>query len=197
MAGMLTVVNPRRKRTRKHRTRKARKVSHSRRRVARAHNPIRRRRRVVRRHRVHNRRRRHHNPALRMGGLMGTLTNGLMVGAGALGTNLATNYANNMLGANKLAGPAKMALKAGIGLVALPMILKFIPGGRKFAGSVAAGAGVAIMFDIYDQFIKASLPAELQDYGYGSLNGYEAGQLNGWTPQQGVAGSPSDPGIYD
>lgn len=195
MAGMLTVVNPRRRRRSKTRRPRAKRKSTRRRRrsglfVAKA-NPRRRRRA---RRAVSRRRRRHSNPSVRMGGIVGTLTKGAALGAGAIATNLATNGVNKLLGANALNGPAKLALKAGVGLVALPMLLKFVPGGKKFAAQVALGAGIVIALDIFDQYIKESVPAYLQDYEYGSLNDYQYGALNGWAPQDGMSGGA---GVYD
>lgn len=135
-----------------------------------------------------------------MGSIVGVLTKGLAVGAGAVATNLATNALNHATG-NKLTGPVKLAAKAAVGLVALPMLLKFIPGGKKFAAQVAMGAGVAVALDIYEQYVKANVPAYLQDYHYGSLNAYEQGSLNGWAPQQGMSGwLPQEggvSGVYD
>lgn len=194
MAGMLTVVNPRRRRKnaakRSHNRRRRRPRRHS----LYAMNP-RRHRRLARRHnaRRHHRRRRHHNPRI-LGGVMGTLTKGLAIGAGAVAANVATNAVNYMLkgGAKgtgtEITGAGKIALKAGIGIIALPMLLKFVPGAKKFAGPVAIGAGVAVFLDIWDQYIKTNLPSYLQDYQYGALNSYQTGELNGWMPQEGVSG---------
>jgi len=129
-----------------------------------------------------------------MGGIVGTLTKGLAIGAGAIGTNLAVNALNNAMG-NKLEGPIKIAAKAAIGIIALPMILKFVPGGNKFANAVRIGAGVAVALDIFEQYVKPNLPATFQDYEYGALNDYQTGQLNGWMPQDGVSGV-YDGGVY-
>lgn len=197
MAGTLTIVNPRRRRRArraKARTRRRRRSSAR----AVAANPFRRRRRSSVR-RAGRRRRRSSNP--RIGGnIVGTLTRGLSLGFGAVAANVAANGVNNLLGANALTGPAKIAMKAAVGVIAVPMLLKFIPGGKKFAGSVALGAGIAVAFDIYDQWIKAALPAYLQDYEYGSLNAYRNGVLEGWAPQDGGmsgdAGGVYDGGVY-
>lgn len=198
-AGMLTVVNPRRRRrSTKRRRATARKPAKRRRRraVARVANPRRRRRASARR--VTHRRRRHHNP-ITHGGMFGGLMKGLVAGGGAIATNLATNGVNHLLGASALTGPSKIALKAGVGLIALPMVLGFVPGGKKFAAHVRLGAGIAIAFDIYEQYVKGALPAYLQDYQYGSLNDYQYGALNGWAPQAAMSGagdSTYDGGVY-
>ncbi len=135
-----------------------------------------------------------------MGGVVGTLTKGLALGGGAIATNIATNGVNHLLGANALTGPMKIGLKAAVGLIVLPMVMGFIPGGKKFANSVRLGAGIAVALDIYDQFVKPSLPSYLQDYSWGQLNDYQVGQLNGWAPQSGMSGwAPQSgmSGLYD
>jgi len=212
-SGLLTVVNPRRRRRNKRRKVHRAKATHHkrrRRRVARAANPAHHRRRARRRNPRH--RRRHRNPFGIGGGMVGTLTKGLALGGGAVATNLVTNGVNYLIGGGKAAtgkqldGLAKTGLKAAIGLVALPMLIRFVPGGAKFAGQVRMGAGIAIAFDLYDQYVKAKLPIYLQDYQYGALSewaplgNYERGALTDWAPQaQAVmAGSgPYDAGIYE
>lgn len=190
-AGMLTVVNPRRRRSRKRRhTAKPATNRRRRRRVHAVANPSRRRSH----RRVHARRRRHSNPRLG-GNLVGTLMKGAGLAAGVIAANAATAAANNtFLKANPATGIAKIALKAGIGIVALPLLLKMVPGGKKFAGSVAIGAGIAVALDLWNQFGAGMLPAELHDYEVGTLSAYRPGQLDGWAPQGGMSGGP---GVYD
>jgi hypothetical protein len=172
MAGEYLLVNPRRKRARRKRARvSGRKRSHRRRRSAVAYNP--RRRRYARRH-VRRHRRAHRNPRLGGGAVMGNLTRGMTIGAGAVATNIATGFISKWLPANLTSGPTLLIVKAGVGLVALPMLLKMVPGGRKFASSVAVGAGVVIALDIFNAYIAPNIPG-LHDYEAPGLMGYGGG----------------------
>ena len=69
------------------------------------------------------------------------------------------------------AGPMSIALKAGVGLIGLPMLLKIVPGGRKFASSVAIGAGVAVALDILTAYVLPHIPG-ISDYETPGLLGY-------------------------
>lgn len=190
MAGEFLVVNPRGRRRRKRaRSRARRRSTHRRRRRTYAVNPRphvrRRRRRHTRRHRRIRR-----NPGIGGGGLMGKVTKGLTIGAGAVATNVATNFIAKYLPPEWQSGPAKLGIKAGVGLIVLPTLLKFIPGGRKFAGPVMIGAGVVIALDIWTAYIAPNVPF-LSDYemtGMGEYTDASAGF------QLGDAYSSSGPG---
>lgn len=112
------------------------------------------------------------------GGGTSGIMKGVTLGLGMIGAEVATNAVNNLLGANKQSGIGKIALKAGLGFAA-PMVLKFVPGAKKFAGPLAVGIGLSIAWDLYQMYLVPSLPASLKDYQYGSLDG--------WAPQAGVA----------
>lgn len=137
--------------------------------------------------------------------MVGQLTKGLGVVGGYAATNLATAFINNrLLGANKQVGIGKTLLKAGVGLIALPMLLKFVPGGKKFSGIVAAGAAVAVGLDLYNAYVTPALPADFQDYETGYIQDYQTGQLqnwpglSNWAPNGGMQGAdPYSGGAYD
>jgi hypothetical protein len=196
------VVNPRRR----HRRRKARarsKVNTRRRkrRVVRHHNPVRRlgrrRRRVGARH--HRRRRVHRNPGIGRGGI-GVLMTGAGIGAGAIATNLAAGWIAKKLPAQFQTGIAQTAVKAAVGLFALPMVLKFVPGGKKFIRPVMVGAGVAVALDIWNAYLAAPVMKSLglADYHQGSLADYQTGQLAGdMSVGEQLQGTVYEGGVYD
>lgn len=196
-AGMLTVVgNPRRRRrNRRKKATSRRRVSRRRRttHVARAHNPRRRRRVHARRRRSNPRRRRHHNPIV-SGGILGGVTKGVFAGVGAIAARIVANGVNNLAFKGSISGPAKIGLEAAVGVVGF-LGLKSLPATKKFAAPFAVGAGIIVALDLYDSYLKAMLPAMLQDYSYGALNDYQTGQLNGWAPQGD--GGLSGGGVYD
>ena len=129
------------------------------------------------------------------------LTTGIGIGVGAVGTNVATGFIARFLPANMQTGPAYLALKAGVGLIALPMALKFIPGGRRFAVPVAVGAGVVILLDLVRTYVAPMAPQipGLSDYETGVLSDYERGLLSGYgdpTQAEGIAISPGGQSVY-
>ncbi len=184
MAGEFAVINPRRRRHRRKRARaRASRPRRHRRRRAVAYNPRprrRHRRAFARRH--HRRARR--NPSFGGGGgsPVKHLTNGIGIGVGAVATNVATGFISKFLPAGMQTGPGYLAVKAGVGLIALPMLLKFIPGGRRFAVPVAVGAGVVIFLDIIRTYVAPMAPQipGLSDYEQGLLSDYERGLLSGY-----------------
>jgi len=96
---------------------------------------------------------------------------GAMVGVGIYAVNLGVKALNAyVLKTSPLTGYAETAAKVGIGLIALPMLLRFVPGGSKFAGPVMLGAGAVVALDLLEQFMTPSLPAEL--HGYSMMSGY-------------------------
>jgi len=203
---MLTVVGNPRGRKRRHtkkrrRSTRARATTHKRRRRTANPAPHRRRRSSGRRrHRNPSRRRRHHNPL--MGGVTKPLMTGVAIGAGMYATSVAAAAVNAyLLKTNPVTGIAKTAVKAGIALIGLPMLLKFIPGGKKFIGAVMLGGGAIVAQDLLAQFATPALPAELHDgdtlkgYDWGSLSAYRNGALSGWAPQSGVSGWAPQTGV--
>jgi hypothetical protein len=181
------LVNPRHRRHRRKRARARRRTITSRRRRRvnglYAANP--RRRRHVRRHHRRAAHRRH-NPRFG-GGLMAKAQQGLSGVMGYAVTNIATAaLVNNMPGipATLKSGLPRTALKAVVGGIALPFILKKTPL-KGFAGAVAAGAWIAVGIDLYNAYVEGNLPANLKDYGdeFGaSLHDYQAGQLMDYQP---------------
>jgi hypothetical protein len=183
MAGMLTVVNPRRRRRKARRTHKARSSRRHKRHLFAAANPRRHRRRRVRRH---------HNPfggGLNVQGFIKGVTG---VGVGAVGARIVSNLVKNQF--FPTASPAmKIGIEAGVGILSGLVIGKMLKQPALGAG-IAAGAAVVVALDIYDLFIKGMLPPLLQDYQYGTMQDYQTGTLNGWAPQPGMSG---DAGIYE
>lgn len=186
MAGMLTVVNPRRKRSRRRRSHKAR--THKRRRLP---NPFMNARRHHTRHRRPNvrrhHRRRHPNPF--GGGIATTVMQAGSVFIGWKVTEISVNAVNNyLLKATPLTGLAKTAAKGAMGLVVLPMLAGFIPGGRGFKKSLMWGGVIAVAQDLWAQWVTPALPAELQGYGEEQISGYGTEQ---------ISGGPAETGIYN
>lgn len=103
---------------------------------------------------------------------MGHVTKGLVIGAGAIATNVATGFISRYLPAEWSQGPMKLAVKAGVGLVVLPLVVKFIPGGRRFVGPVAVGAAVAIVLDLFTAYLAPAIG--LSDYEMTGIGEYEA-----------------------
>lgn len=184
---LLSVIegNPRRRRRRGAKRRRStshRKTTRRRRSSARraaVSNPRRRRRRSnARRHVRRHARRRHRNPAFG-GSLVNTLMKGATLGLGAIAANAATAAANHFAFNGTMAGPAKLGLKAGVGIAGY-FGLKALKQGS-LANAFLVGAGIAVALEAYDQFVKPTVAASvpwLADYDYGSLSG--------WAPQPGV-----------
>lgn len=173
MAGEVILVNARRRKARK----KVR--SRRRRRTSARKNPFaynaRRRRRSGRRRVVRARRRARSNPRIPF---LGTVNlNGILGGTGGY---LATRYgagwvlslpAVSQMTADPNTGPwVRMGVKALVGLVGLPMIAKALRL-RGVAGPVAIGAGIAVAQDLFDTFVKPSLP--IADYETQVIQSYE------------------------
>jgi hypothetical protein len=129
---------------------------------------------------------------------MGNLTRGFTIGAGAAVTNVATGFISKFLPATLTTGPVLLAVKAGVGLIALPMLLKVLPGGRRFASSVAIGAGVAIALDILNTYVIPNIPG-ISDYETGMLSDYETGMLSGYgdpTMNESATSAAGSSGVY-
>lgn len=170
MAGEYLVINPRRRRHRK-----ARSHSRRRRRHRRVHNGLamnpRRRRRSHRRRR-HSGRRRHYarNPRLFGAVNIGQIVS---VGAGFIGTEFATPFITKLIPAPADANTGKLlslGIKAGVGVFAIPMLLKMTPF-RRFAGPFAIGAGVAVLADLWASYVAPAL--KLGDYQLAQLADYD------------------------
>jgi len=167
MAGEFAVINPRRRRRKKVRTR--RKVSRRRRRVS--VNPIHRRRRhVARRHnpRRHRRYARRHNPAVfginivKIGSIAG----------GFVGTEILAGYLAGMLPAawKTDANMVRIGCKAAVGVGAPLLLRRFLP--RGVGNALAVGGGVAVLVDVFNTYVKPNIPGlPLGEY---ELAGYEA-----------------------
>jgi hypothetical protein len=128
--------------------------------------------------------------------MLGGVVKGVTVGVGAIAARVVSNAVNNLaFKSAPLSGVSKIGLEAGVGVggwFALKALKQ--PG---LANAFAVGAGIVVALDLYDQFVKGSLPPLLQDYAYGSLNDYQYGSLNGWAPQPGVDTGMSGGNVYD
>ena len=179
MAGEVLLVN----RRRRSRSRRKKARSHRRRRAAArrnpfAYNPSRRRR--GRRARATRRRRAHRNPRLPLIGNVNL--NGILGGtAGYLGTRYGAGWlmslpAVSQMTADPNTGPwVRMGVKALVGLVGLPMIAKALKL-RGIAGPAAIGAGIAVAQDLFDTFVKPSLP--IGEYEDQEIQSYESQTLS-------------------
>jgi hypothetical protein len=183
MAGEVILVNARRRRGRRKRAR----ASTRRRRAKARRNPFlynaRRRRRSGRRRAVARRRSRrvHRNPRIPFLGSVNV--NGIVGGtAGYLGTRYGAGWlmslpAVSAMTADPNTGPwIRMALKAAVGLVGLPMIAKALRL-RGVAGPIAIGAGIAVAQDLFDTFVKPSLP--IADYQEQVISDYVPQTISG------------------
>jgi len=123
---------------------------------------------------------------------------GVTIGGGAIATNVATGFISKFLPENLKTGPVVLGVKAAVGLLVLPMLLGFIPGGRKFANSVRLGAGVVIALDIWNVYIAPNIPG-LSDYETGILQDYETGVLSGYgslIESESIVSAPTGSGVY-
>lgn len=189
--GLLAVVgNPRRGGKKKKSRGRRRKASSHKKVARRPHtaNPAPRRRRRAnarRRHKNPHHRRRHRNP-LMGGGILAPIIKGATVGVGALAAKVASNAVNNLAFGGKLAGPAKIGLEAGVGVAGYLALKAFKQ--PALASAFAVGAGIVVAFDLYDSYVKGMLPAQLQDYSYGVLQGWAPqAAISGWAPQAGMS----------
>lgn len=180
MAGEVILVNPRRRRARRKKARSHRRRRASARRNPFAYNP-RRRRRSSRRRAVSRRRRSaRRNPRLPLIGSVNLP--GILGGtAGYLGTRYGAGWlmslpAVQQMTADPNSGPwVRMGIKAAVGLVGLPMIAKALRL-RGVAGPAAIGAGIAVAQDLFDTFVKPSLP--ISDYETQVIQSYEPQTLS-------------------
>jgi hypothetical protein len=180
MSGTLTVVgNPRRRRRKARRRRVTSHGRKHRRRIGYGARLVRNPRRRRRSRRSVARRRRHRNPMLGGGGInVNTFIKGITgAGIGAIGARLASNLIKNQF--MPTASPVvKIAISAAVGIGGGFVLGKFLKQ-KALANGLMAGAAVIVALDIYDLYIKPMLPANLQDYQYGSLEG--------WAPQPGMS----------
>lgn len=94
------------------------------------------------------------------------LMSGLVGGAGAVGSGLATNYAAKMLPWPAVqTGPGRLALRAGVTIAASLLAKKALP--SKYANPLIGGAVVGLGIDVLQQFVLPNVP------GLGVLSGYE------------------------
>lgn len=168
------VVNPRHRRRRKARSARRTRVTRRRRRrtlTTRAANPrrIRRRRHAIARRR-HGRRR--HNPRIGGGQVVTILKHGAAIAGGAAISEIAGGFISKYLPANLQSGPTGLAVRGALGIVLLPALLRMTPL-KRFAGSVALGSAAILLWDVYQQYVKPSLPL----HGLG-LGVYEPGSEN-------------------
>jgi hypothetical protein len=122
-------------------------------------NPANPRRRRRRRHTFarHSRRRRHNPRFPGLGGQVGTaLTQGIGIGIGAIGTNFVAAWVNKRLPANLQNPLVGVGIKAGIGLVGLPLVLRMTPL-KGFVRPIMLGTGVAIAIDLWQQYAVPAL----------------------------------------
>lgn len=123
---------------------------------------------------------------------LGTFVKGLTgAGVGAIGARLAANAVKNQF--FPTASPVmKIAIEAGVATVGAYLVGSVLKQ-RALAAGLAAGGAVIVALDIYDAFIKPSLPAILQDY--------QTGTLSDWAPQGQLGayerGSLSGGNVYD
>lgn len=186
MAGEFVMLNPRRRRRR--RTTRARSharkpVRRRRRRTVRArvhHNPTRRlrRRRRASAHR-RTRRRVHRNPRFNMAGI--DIGSAVFVGAGLVGSDIAAGYVLKMLPGNWQSAPARLAVKAAIGIGTPLLLRRFI--GTKNSNLLALGAFAGVVVDAYHLWVAPMI----------GLSGYETG-MTGYEPGIG-AGEGGDAGF--
>lgn len=162
MGGEVLVINPRRRGRR--RTKRARSHRRKPRRTRRhlfAANPRRGRRRSYARARSRRRGRRrvHHNPRLGLGSLTSGMNTGVGIGIGVAVTEIGVKAAVKFIPgipAQLTSGLGLVALKIGVGAVALPFILKMAKQ-HKLATNVAIGAWVSVVADVISTYITPKL----------------------------------------
>lgn len=94
------------------------------------------------------------------------LVSGLVGGAGAVGSGIATNYAAKMLPWPAVqSGAGRLALRAGVTIAASLIAKKALP--SKFANPLIGGAVVGLGIDVLQTFVLPNVP------GLGVLSGYE------------------------
>jgi hypothetical protein len=188
MAAEFMVVNPRHRRRRKARSARRTRVTRRRRRttLARAANPRRvRRRRHVRARR--STRRRRHNPrgGIRVGGAVGIIKHGVAIAGGAAISEIAQGFISKYLPASLASGPTNYAVRAGLGIIVIPALLKMTPL-KRFAASVALGSAVILAWDAYQAYVKPSLHAA--GLGVYTPGDQALGVYGGGIEGQGVSG---------
>lgn len=186
MAGEFMVINPRgrrhrRKNRRSRRTHSRKRTNRRRRRtnpfVANARRHHRRRRRTnARRHH----RRRRSNPRFGLGGLTSGLMTGVGITFGVVATNISTGLVIKHVPGIPSAlssGPGRIALKAAIGVIALPMLLKAVRQ-PALARNVQVGGWVSVLLDVYTQYLAPTLDKAIgvSDYELTGMGAYEVPQ---------------------
>ena len=183
MASVLTF-NPRRKRARRNKRRAARRTR--RRHATHAAAPRRRRRLNARRRvarRNPRRRRIHRNPGFKLPGLSGelgrTVGQAAGIGAGMVVYDFATDWLAARLPANLQSGAANLAIKAGVGLIVLPMLAKSLPMTRGLAKPIALGAGALLVYELFQLYLAPHVAAATavaapatRGYGTRQISGY-------------------------
>jgi hypothetical protein len=110
--------------------------------------------------------------------------------AGYIGTRYATGWVLSLLPAEwgkpavgvlptDQQNLARIGVKALVGIVGVPMLLKFIPGGRRFAGPAAIGGGIAVAVDLFETYLAKMVPIPMADYEQQVLTDYETRALTG------------------
>lgn len=199
MAGEVLLINPRRRRARRRKSKVRARRPARRRRLFAAANPRRRRRVGARaRRRIGARRRRHSNPRARQlfgGSFMGVnIGQAVAGGIGFVGANLAAGQLLKALSpvdkpATWMADPntanlVRIGLKAGVTIGGV-MLLRRSPL-KGFANAWAVGGGVATVVDALTTYLLPALG--LADYESGMLNAYSEGQLYGYPPESNLSG---------
>ena len=107
------------------------------------------------------------------------------------------HYGGAAIPAALQSGPGKVALKVGVGVIAVPMILKALKQGG-LAKTVALGAWASIVIDLYNTYLAPMLQSSLgfSDYETGSLSAYEGGTLSSY-PIGSMVAPGSGVNIYD
>jgi hypothetical protein len=131
-------------------------------------------------HARHTRRRRHHVSNPRLGSFFGiNIGQAAMVGAGFVGTNIASTQLLKVLPAEWQAGQAAPLARAGSKLavaVGGGMVLKMFKQ-HSLANAWTLGGGIAAVVDLATSYLLPALG--LSDYETGMVTGYETGVLTG------------------
>jgi len=103
---------------------------------------------------------------------------------GYIGTRYGTGWALSVIPPQWSADPntaplVRIGVKALVGIVGIPMLLRFIPGARKFAGPAAIGGGIAVAVDLFETYLAKMVPIPMADYEQQVLTDYETRALTG------------------
>lgn len=94
------------------------------------------------------------------------LVGGLVGGAGAVGSGMATNWAASMVPVEQLkSGPGKLALRAALTIAAAMLAKKALP--PRISNPLIGGAVVGLGIDVLQTFVLPNVP------GMPALSGYE------------------------